>query len=274
MSLTVEEQVSHVEAGLTTEFGVGNYRVPLYSLENIAGQPSDVKSLCIHGMLEDHKIWLPLNKALGLSKSLMPNFPWSAEIDPYWGDLGTGDTWVEKTLENISDPLNLIICHSFGCNAALELFTLKPELQPEYLVLISPFYRSDRDDVSWKTVQSLIDGLEPLIVESIACFDKKDRYHGEILALMVEKIRDKLGIYGWTEFYKLFLRSPLLQLEKLKSKVIIISGENDNYCPFQESEKLATAIPNAVHHLLPNAGHFAMITHEKQIAKYITDLIN
>ena len=95
------------------------------------------------------------------------------------------------------------------------------------------------------------------------------RYKGQLLEDMIAKVRERLGVFGWVEFLKLFLQAPVLPLDGLKSRTLVISGAHDQHCPVEQSEYLSQAIPDSCHHIIHDAGHFAIQSHGETVADVI-----
>ena len=234
--------------------------------------PKLKRSWFVHGMLEDDRCWLDLVAALNPPLALLPHFPWSAHGASDWGRQAEGHQWIGEFADQQPLP-GLMVAHSYGSNALLEYLLLHPAHQPEVLVLIAPFYRASRSQVEWETFLNLAHGLEPLLAESITIQDKRGRYAGWLLDNMVQHLRDRLGVYGWVEFLKLFLRAPDLDLTHLDCPTLIISGANDAYSLVQTNAELAANLPNAHHVCIPATGHFPHITHAAQVASLIQDFV-
>lgn len=228
----------------------------------------------IHGMLEDEHSWKQLEQAMDCALSVRPHFPWSAKFGADWAIERGGAEWIGAFADRRAHMPRIIVCHSYGCNAMLEYLLRDGQPQPEILVLVSPFYQAARADVSWDVLTGLIGGLERLIGESIAAQDARKRYTGDLLADMVRRVRDRLGVYGWAEFLRLFLRSPDLPLHKLHSRTLVVSGAGDYYSRHERNRELAAAIPGARHLHFEDGGHFVQQTHSQALARAISDFSN
>lgn len=231
--------------------------------------------LFVHGMLEDERTWQALADALDAQCAVQPHFPWSAKFGSHWGAEKEGPEWIAEFAGEHGRVPRIMICHSYGCNAVLEyLLRMDESAWPEVLVLICPFYRSSRADITWDTLMGLAGGLERLISESIAAQDPRNRYTGWLLDDMVKRVRDRLGVYGWAEFLKIFLRSPDLPLHRLRGatmRTMIVSGVGDHYSSHESNALLAAAIPGAMHLRIEDGGHFVQTTHSEALAREIAD---
>lgn len=241
--------------------------IPVAVLEGDRCRPG--KAWFVHGMIEDDKCWRELAALLNQEVSLMPHFPWSAQQGSTWGSEAEAHAWIAGFASKQDEPAEVAVAHSFGCNALLEYLLLNPWQQPKALILISPFYRPSREHINWETLLDLANGLEPLIGESIAIHDARGRYTGWLRDEMVSRLRDRLGVYGWAEFLKLFLRAPDLPLQRLHCPTLVISGQNDRYCRPQTNAELAAALPSGRHVSIDGAGHFPQITHATEASRHI-----
>lgn len=223
----------------------------------------------IHGMLEDEHCWKALLALLDAAGAAVPHLPWSARDGSDWGSVAESHAWIARFAQTRHEPVRLMVAHSYGCNALLEYLLLHPARQPQALVLVAPFYRASRAEISWQTFRGLAGGLEALLAESITIQDTRGRYQGWLLDEMVARVRDRLGVYGWAEFLKLFLRAPDLPLERLQCPVLVVSGEHDSYSVPATNADLARDLPQACHLTIEGAGHFPHITHAAQLAAHI-----
>lgn len=229
----------------------------------------------VHGMLEDENTWQGLAEALDAERSVQPHFPWSAKFGSHWGAEKDGPEWIAEFIREYQRIPRMVVCHSYGCNVVLEyLLHEKESAWPDVLVLICPFYRSSRADVTWDTLKGLVSGMERLICDSIAVRDVRKRYTGELLDDMVTHVRDRLGVYGWAEFFKVFLRSPDLQLHKFRGgamRTMVVSGVGDRYSSHESNDALASSIQGAMHLRIEDGGHFVQTTHSELLACAIAD---
>lgn len=228
----------------------------------------------VHGMLEDQHCWKDLVQILDPAQAALPHLPWSAQQGSDWGQLAEGYSWIAHFAQTQTELPRLMVAHSYGCNALIEYLLLHPSQQPAALVLLSPFYRTSRAEIAWETFRDLAMGLEDLLAESITIKDTRGRYHSWLLEEMVIRVRDRLGVYGWAEFLKLFLRSPDLRLEQLACPVLVVSGEHDSYSLSATNADLAQRLPHGEHLNIIGAGHFPHITHATQLAAAIQTFVD
>ena len=245
----------------------GHYAVT-WKREISPGQSPFNEAWYIHGMLEDERTWKGLHERLGPRSSVRPQFPWSSRLGSSWGREAAGPDWIKRFFDAQTVRPDLIVCHSYGCNATLEYLLRHEAHQPDFLVLVAPFYAARSEDVRWDNLTDFISGLEHLIAESISVQDARGRYKGDLLKEMTAKIRDRLGVYGWFEFLSLYLASPDLPLRRLRSRTLVVSGQLDRYSPSAACEQLAAALPRA-EHLVLEAGHFMQETHSETLAEAI-----
>jgi pimeloyl-ACP methyl ester carboxylesterase len=89
---------------------------------------------------------------------------------------------------------------------------------------------------------------------------------------MSEKVRDRIGAYGWLRFFELFSRTPLLDLAALTMPCVVAGGEHDNASFPADCRALAAALPNARAEILPGHGHHLMLEAPERVAELITEL--
>lgn len=236
-------------------------------------QKGDANILYIHGMLEDETMWQLLSTQLNKHNAILPRLPWSAQNDEFWGAKGSGDIWLDYLQQNLDTEPDVIIAHSYGCNAVLKYLLEHNVKQPKYLILLTPFYCSNKSDVTWDDFMNKAVGLKTLIRESISIADINNRYCGELLEEMSIRVRDRLGVFGWTEFLNLYLQSPYLNLNEIKSETLIISGRKDSHCPVEDNEVLSRKINSCKHLVLEETGHFPLQTKPDVVLSEIYNFI-
>jgi pimeloyl-ACP methyl ester carboxylesterase len=226
----------------------------------------------VHGMLAHGSSWLPLRNALQIEHSVCPTLPWSGSEQRYWAQEMSGADWLRRQFDCADPSPRVAIAHSFGSLALLDHLIRQPS-QVDRVVLLSPFYRVSRDDFDWDVFLYYIQGLSELIRESITLQDQRGRYRDELLADMVIGARQRLGIYGWSEFLRLFMGSPTWPLAQLRSQCLIVTGETDAYCHPRHCQQLADALPCARAVVIAGAGHFAHKTHAREVARHIRSFL-
>jgi pimeloyl-ACP methyl ester carboxylesterase len=251
-----------VPAAAESEFSVS------WTRQEQGGSAGFGEAWFIHGMLEDERTWLRLESQVDAAVSLRPHFPWSSRNGQTWGREASGSEWIGRFVAAQPARPDIVVCHSYGCNAVLDHLVWHQDHQPDVLVLVAPFYAACRDEIRWSKLMDLADGLEQLIAESIKVQDPAGRYRGELLKDITAKIRDRLGVYGWFEFLSLYLASPDLPLERLRCPTLIVSGRDDRYSPSDACDRLAAALPHAEHVVL-DANHFLQETHSSELAAAI-----
>lgn len=237
-----------------------------------AAQASSPRSWFIHGMLEDEHSWTPLLEQLQLPQPLAPRFPWSAQDEPYWGLQKPCADWLRDGNFAGAAPPNLIVAHSFGCSVAMEYLCEHPNKQPDLLVLVSPFWRARREAIDWPLLRHMIAGIDDLIGDSVRLADKTGRYAGARGRIVAERLRERLGVYGWVEFLKAFMRSPDLPLDRLACRTLVVAGRHDCHIPIESLDQLAMSLPSASLHVFEDGGHFTHITHAARLSSLISAL--
>lgn len=250
---------------------IGDYDIEVKT-SNIE-KASEFDAVFVHGMLGNETVWEPLIAELQGFKTASFRLPWSGEQGTYWGKHGDGAFWLQEAMNALDARPKILVAHSFGCLATLDYLLRHQNKQPEYLVLIAPFYKEQRDTIGWDTLDVLVSGLGKLISESVSNADTGRRYEGDIKELMTARLKDKLGVYGWVEFLKSFMAAPDLNLGDIRSKTLLIGGMRDQYCPVEDIKLMASKIADCQLNMLPSGGHFPMQTQTQQVLHSIHHLI-
>ena len=140
------------------------------------------------------------------------------------------------------------------------------------VVLVSPFYRARAEEFDWDTISYYLNDFHLFLAGGIAARRRSRPLDPELLTGMSEKVRDRIGPYGWLRFFELFSRTPLLDLDALRVPCVVAGGEHDNASFPADCRALAAALPDARVEILPGCGHHLMLEAPERVAELIREL--
>ena len=106
---------------------------------------------------------------------------------------------------------DVFLAHSFAANVLLDLLVARGTAGCRGLVLLSPFYRPSPRAFDWATFSHYLNDFDDLIRAGILA-QRGAAPDGALLDGMVDKVRSRIGPYGWLRFFELFTRTPFLDL--------------------------------------------------------------
>jgi pimeloyl-ACP methyl ester carboxylesterase len=243
-----------------------------------AGGP---RLLLVHGLAANDSVW---DRGIAL---LPPSYevwsarmPWSAEGVPDWGVDGDLTGPLAEVLGAVPGGAGVVVAHSMSANVLLDLVDRESRRGGDALarfgiralVLVSPFYRRTAEEFDWDTLSRYLNDFH-LIMEEGLRVHSGDRLPASLRAAMGERVRDRVGPYGWMRFFELYLRTPRLQTGRVTVPCLVLGGEDDSTAPPGESVTLAATLPDA-RALLPGCGHFPMIEEAERFASETVGFVN
>ncbi|CAL9400022.1 alpha/beta fold hydrolase [Streptomyces sp. enrichment culture] len=238
--------------------------------------------LLVHGLAANDSVW---DRCVGLLPRAYEvwsaRLPWSAEGVPDWGVDGDLVGPLAQVLAAVPGGPQIVVAHSMSADVLLDLVDRESRqggdalarLGIRALVLVSPFYRRTVEEFDWETISHYLNDFH-LIMEEGLRVHSGDRLPASLRAAMGERVRDRVGPYGWLRFFELYLRTPQLQTGRVTVPCLVLGGKNDFAAPPGESVTLAAALPDARALVLPGCGHFPMIEEAERFASETVAFVN
>lgn len=215
----------------------------------------------VHGLGESWDVWQYSRRWLGDEFRLAClELPWSGREMQRWQGIKSPREWLHEALELLAAPPNVLIGHSFGANTMLEYLQQHrmPDLQA--IVLVSPFYVSQNTAINWPLFHKALENFEATMKQGLAIRQTiSGRKNADLLSAMSEKVIERIGLLGFMEFFALFSRTPVLQLDRIAAPTLIITGNNDFTSTVDANIELAKLLPNAQIELVDRVGHYCML---------------
>ncbi|MEU7471482.1 alpha/beta hydrolase [Streptomyces sp. NPDC044984] len=257
---------------------------PVTVRRRIAGDPSQGRVLMLHGLANSASLWdACIEHGLGSSGAEV----WTAEL-PWRGasvsELSArGDVvpYTADALRAVPGGAGVVVAHSMGANVLLEFLnrSLEKGVDPfaEFgvrgLVLVSPFYRRSAEEFSWQSVAFSVDNFTRIMTEGIRVHSA-GRLSEDAQRSLGERVRDRVGAYGWMRFFETYLRTPRLQTGLFTVPCLVVAGEHDFAAPPEEGRTLADDLPKGDFRLLEDCGHFLMIEQARRFAALVGRFIS
>ncbi|MFE9635239.1 alpha/beta fold hydrolase [Streptomyces sp. NPDC006463] len=243
---------------------------------------SGPRVLLLHGLAANDSVWERVIPLLPSSYEVWTaRLPWRTETIGEWNDQPNLRGWLAKALEAVPGGADVVVAHSMAANVLLDLLDQKNrggvdalrQFGIRGLVLVSPFYRSRTEQFDWSTIAYYLNDFHLIMEEGIRAHSG-GRLPADIQQAMGERVRDRVGPYGWFRFFDLYLRTPALQTGRITAPALVLAGEDDFAARAEEGVALAEALPDAVSRVLPGSGHFPMLDAAEPFAAAVSSFVN
>jgi pimeloyl-ACP methyl ester carboxylesterase len=234
------------------------YKLTLTRPAGDGERPSLSLMTFIHGLGMGADLWLRLQEHLGGQfRTAFLTLPWEGSQGTLWGRAARPEEWIEAAVAMLPGPPDVLVAHSFASNALLEWLARPGAVLPRAAVLVSPVYKPAAGVVRWAELAHRVHSFLDLLREGM-CASTGHQVAPDREMTIADKVRDRVGVYGWYEFLRLLLNTPFLDLGAVACPVLVLGGANDLASSRQECAALAGGLPRARAALSPEAGHFCM----------------
>jgi len=226
-----------------------------------AGRPGRPVALLVHGMAENGTSWGPLVPALRQVFDVVAlDLPWSGEEGVRWPSaLAPGD-WLREGLALCQEPPAVVVGHSFGASVLLEWLAREERARAvSAAVLIAPFFKPRPECFDWEVLSYYVNRFHELLEQGMRARAGARRLPADFVAAMAEKVRERIAPAGWMEFFRIFMRSPELPLEKITCPVRVVVGDRDISVAVDDCRALVERLPAARLDVLAGCGHYCLL---------------
>ncbi len=224
----------------------------------------------VHGLEEGWDVWLDLCLRLSDRFNLFSlDLPWSGRRGYRWGHRRSPADWLHQILQAMPIPPEALVAHSFGANTVLEYLQQYEAHGLRAVVLVSPFYCPRYEDLDWALYERVAHNFRRVMEHGLRVRKGGRPVDPSMLSDMTEKVLDRVGPLGYLEFFSLYVRTPALELERLRLPVQIVSGEQDYASTPAGNAALARSLPNAQLEQIPACGHYCMLERPDRLAEAV-----
>ncbi|MEU1969554.1 alpha/beta hydrolase [Micromonospora sediminicola] len=235
----------------------------------ISGGPTVV---LIHGLESTWSSWLPIAVELDPNWRLVAlELPWRPGNDYRWRHRNPGD-WLGDSLEALDVRPDLLVAHSFGANATLELLCARDPRINSPVALICPLYRLPRHAVTWQMFDRARDlffehmrqGLRARLGLRSGTLDP------DVLDVMVDVAIDRVGPMGFLTAFQQMAASTYLELGRIGTPTLLIAGGADPSLLPEAARRIAQSIPACDLVMTESHDHFCYVRHPAEVAAAVS----
>ncbi|MBY8345272.1 alpha/beta hydrolase [Streptomyces spinosirectus] len=259
---------------LLTEHTVGGELLRV--LERSAASPGAARLVLVHGFDENPGSWTPLARCLPRQLHLYAlQLPWCSGSSHRWADEGGSALWLKRALALLPDSPDLIVAHSFGATALLDLLARRTTGAPTPAVLVAPVYRPHDRPLDPEFFAEAVRRFRTVLDEGLRSRmgPRAATVPADIFEAMTGKVRERVEPHGFLQFYATLARAAELPLHRITSPVRLVSGPHDPSAPPDAVAELLRRIPVAEARQDPSFGHFCQVQAPDAVAAHIVEFL-
>ncbi|MEU8122604.1 alpha/beta fold hydrolase [Spirillospora sp. NPDC049024] len=246
--------------------------VPLHVLS--PGRPGAPLIVFAHGLEDAWTSWAPLARRLDRGWRMVAlELPWRAGNDYRWRHRRPGE-WLGDGLDLVGAVPDVLVAHSFGANAALELLCADDPRAGRASALLCPLYRPPRHRLTWRMLdrsrstftQHIRDGVRARLGPRAATLNPA------LLDTMMDLAVDRVGPAGFLTVFEQYAATADLPLASAARPALVIAGDQDPATSGEAARELAAGMPGAEAVIGPGYDHFCHLRHAPAIAGRIARL--
>lgn len=240
------------------------------------GEPGGPLAVFAHGIEDAWTSWLPLAAELGPRWRLVAlDLPWRSGNDYRWRYRSPA-RWLADAIDLVQGTPDVVVAHSFGAGAALELLCAAEPSRTRAAVLICPLFRLPDHPVSWRIFdrsrakfdQNIRDSVRARLGERAATLGPG------VLQAMADLALERVGPTGFITVFEQFAASGELPLGDLSLPTLVIAGGADATLSPEVATVLADALPRGRLLTDDEYGHFCHVLHANGVAAAIANFVD
>ncbi len=239
------------------------------------GEPGAPLLVFAHGLESAWSSWLPIAAEFDPRWRMVAlELPWRPGNDYRWRDRMAGD-WLGDSLDALGATPDLLVAHSYGANAALELLCAGDPRPGPAVALICPLYRLARHAVTWQMFDRARDMFHEHMREGLSARlgARAGGVRPDVLSAMVEYTIDRAGPLGFITSFEKVSASTHLPLTRVAARTLVVAGGADATLVPEAARTLADAIPDCHLRITDEYDHFCHVRHASGIAAQLAGFL-
>jgi pimeloyl-ACP methyl ester carboxylesterase len=235
------------------------------------GEPGGLLAVLAHGLEDSWGSWQPLAREFDPSWRIVAlDLPWRPGNDYRWRRRPSS-AWLGESLELVDRRPDLVIAHSYGANALLELLSAGDPRAGHAAALICPLYRPPDVEATWKIFDLSRCAFEKHIQDSLMArlAGRVERIGSDVVETMIAKAIDRVGPSGFLAVFDQFVSSASVPVDQITASVLVLAGGADPTLSPRAAASLAKRIPHASLLIDDEYDHFCYARRPAEVAERI-----
>lgn len=240
------------------------------------GAPGGPLVVYAHGLEDTWRSWRPMaRQADPRWRQVALDLPWRPGNDYTWRYRASGK-WLGDGLDLVDATPDVLVAHSFGANATLQLLCAMDRRPGRAVALVCPLYRQPAHQVSWRT----FDRSRAVFVEHIRegllarMGERAETIEPSVLGNMIDLVIDRVGPAGFLTVFDQFVASGYLPLDKVDVPALVLAGGGDPTLSRETVTELAQSIRGATLRIVDEYDHFCHVRHASGVVHEVADLVS
>jgi pimeloyl-ACP methyl ester carboxylesterase len=233
------------------------------------GRAGGPRVLLVHGMEDGWRSWLPVAATLPDDWTVAAvDLPWRTDNDYRWSRAGKAGDWLRSTLDT-QEPLDLLVGHSFGASAVLDVLATGAGVPRA--ALVAPFYRPPALEPNWALFERSRKHFEQVIGEGllVRLGHRAASTPPDVLETMIGKLVDRIGPLGFMTLFAEFVAGGELPLHTVRTPTLVLAGTSDPGLGSGRADQLAAELATAVVVLEERYDHFCHVRQAPEVAAHL-----
>ncbi|MFI6042479.1 alpha/beta fold hydrolase [Nocardia sp. NPDC051321] len=230
----------------------------------------------VHGLEDSWRSWRPLAQRLDPAwRMAAVDLPWGTGSGHRWRRDGLPATHLARLVATRAEPVDVLVGHSFGANAILELLATQ-QISVRAAVLLAPSYWPPTAPDGWDLFERAKRNFRQTLASSlrIRLGRRLETVPAAVLESMVDKAFDRIGPLGFVAWFEQLVGSGRLPLERITLPILLVSSPSDPSLGRRRATELTERLPNAEQLLLdPEYHHFSHVDRPASVAELITEFV-
>ncbi|WP_019548301.1 alpha/beta fold hydrolase [Streptomyces sulphureus] len=256
----------------TVEVVVGGEPVQVWERSVPDGTAAGPHLVFVHGFEESWDCWGPLAAHLPSDCRVSSlELPWHNNSDHVWARAGDAASWLEHGLRALRVAPDLVVAHSFGACALVQLLACLNGSFRTPAALVAPVLRRQDPFLDPKFFEGAVGRFRGVIREglTVRLGPRSARLLPGVLDRMVDTVLERVGAEGVLHFYLELARLARLRPEHISVPLLILGGDDDPSAPENEVADLRARLPDVRVRRQPDLGHFCHVEEAARIAEHL-----
>lgn len=240
------------------------------------GEPGAPFVVFAHGLEGCWTSFKPLAKHLDPAWRVVSlELPWKPGNDYRWRHRSPGQLLGEG-LDLLDAKPDVLMSHSFGAYATLELLCSLDSRVGRAVALIAPFYRMPHHEVNWRMFDESRATFASNIGSGVQARlgARGDILEPDVLDGMIKVALDRAGPFGFSAVFDNYVKSAELQLGNVVVPTTVLWGGSDPTLPYESAVALTAGMPGATLRMYEGYDHFFYVRHASEVAATLCELVD